>query len=129
MFIFNIFMTLMGPLCRVWPGNTLDIYSLTRELPGWYNIWRYKKSADSYHWLNLATIAALFWAWPEQWGEITCQFLLPGGSMVPRYALQLLFSEISQNCFKKSTTTKAREKISTDLESLVFIKKVWYMLD
>jgi hypothetical protein len=35
--------------------------------------------------------------------------------------LQLLFSEISQYCFiiaKKLTTTKAREKISTYLNSL-----------
>jgi hypothetical protein len=33
-------------------------------------------------------------------GEISCQFLPPGGSMVPRYILQLLFSEKSQNCKK-----------------------------
>ncbi len=44
---------------------------------------------------------------------------MPGGSMVSKYVLQLLFSEISQIC-KKSTTTKARETISTDLESLEF---------
>ncbi len=33
-----------------------------------------------------------------QWREISCQFLPPGGSMGPRYVLQLLFSEKSQNC-------------------------------
>jgi hypothetical protein len=38
--------------------------------------------------------------------------LTPGGSMVPRFGLQLLFSEKLQNCKKNSTTTKAREKIS-----------------
>jgi len=43
--------------------------------------------------------------------------MLPGGRMVPRYVLQLLFSEKSQNA-KNSTNTKAREKISTDLEFL-----------
>jgi hypothetical protein len=29
---------------------------------------------------------------------ISCQFLLTGGSIGPRYVLQLLFSEKSQNC-------------------------------
>jgi hypothetical protein len=42
-----------------------------------------------------------------------------GGSMVPKYVFQLLFGEKSQNC-KNSTTTKAREKIKTALESLKF---------
>ncbi len=41
--------------------------------------------------------------------------------MVPRYVLQLLFSEICKIA-KNSTTTKAREKITTDLESLEFQK-------
>ncbi len=45
--------------------------------------------------------------------------MTPGGSMVSENGLQLLFSEISQIC-KKSTTTKARETINTDLESLEF---------
>jgi hypothetical protein len=31
-------------------------------------------------------------------GGISCHFLLPGGSMVPRYVLQLLFWKNSQNC-------------------------------
>jgi hypothetical protein len=31
-------------------------------------------------------------------GDISCQFLMPGGSIGPRYVLQLLFSEKSQNC-------------------------------
>jgi len=34
----------------------------------------------------------------SQWGKISCQTLRPGGSMGPRYVLQLLFSEKSQNC-------------------------------
>jgi hypothetical protein len=42
---------------------------------------------------------------------------LPSGSMVPRYVLQLLFSEKSQ-IVKNSTTTKAREKICKDLKYL-----------
>ncbi len=47
------------------------------------------------------------------------QFLLPGGSMVPRFVLQLLFSE-NHKIARNSTTTKARGKISTDLESSKF---------
>jgi hypothetical protein len=43
---------------------------------------------------------------------------MPGGSMVPRYVLQLLFSE-NHKIDKNSATTKAREKMSTDLESFV----------
>jgi hypothetical protein len=31
-------------------------------------------------------------------GEISYQFLPPGGCMGPRYVLQLLYSEKSQNC-------------------------------
>jgi hypothetical protein len=31
-------------------------------------------------------------------GGISCQFLQPGGSIGPRYVLQLLFSKKSQNC-------------------------------
>ncbi len=31
-------------------------------------------------------------------GEISCQFLLTGGSIGLRYVLQLLFNEKSQNC-------------------------------
>jgi hypothetical protein len=40
---------------------------------------------------------------------MSCQFLLSGGSMGPRYVLGLLFREKSLNCYN-STTTKAREK-------------------
>jgi hypothetical protein len=54
---------------------------------------------------------------PEKWGEITCLFVPPGGSIVPRYVLQL-FLVNSHKIAKMSTTTKAREKISADLESL-----------
>jgi hypothetical protein len=45
-------------------------------------------------------------------GGIICQFLLPGGSMVPRfYNINLVKNpKIANN----STTTKAREKISID---------------
>jgi hypothetical protein len=44
---------------------------------------------------------------------ITC------GSMGPRYFLQHLFSE-NNKIARKSRTTKAREKNSTDLDSLEF---------
>jgi hypothetical protein len=50
-------------------------------------------------------------------GEISCQFQAPGGSMGPRYVLQLYFVKNHQ-IVNNSTTTKAREKISTDLQSL-----------
>ncbi len=43
--------------------------------------------------------------------------------MVLRYVLQLLFSEICKIA-KNSTTTKAREKITTDLESLELISNL-----
>ncbi len=53
-------------------------------------------------------------------GEMSCQFQLPlpGGSIGPRYVLKLLLTEKSQICYKNSTTTYAREKMSTDLESM-----------
>jgi hypothetical protein len=50
----------------------------------------------------------------KQSTEISCQFLLPGGSMVPRYVLQLLFSEKCKSDY--SATTEAIEK----MESLKF---------
>jgi len=43
-------------------------------------------------------------------GEISCQFLSPAGSTIPRYVLQLLFSEKNHKFAKNSTTTEAREK-------------------
>jgi hypothetical protein len=46
-------------------------------------------------------------------GKISCQFLKPGGSMDPRYVLQLLFRGKSQK-FNSSTTTEAREKLNTE---------------
>jgi hypothetical protein len=52
-------------------------------------------------------------------GENSCQFLLPGGSLVPSYVCNFYF-EKTQTIAKNFTTTKAREKISTDLESLEF---------
>jgi hypothetical protein len=39
--------------------------------------------------------------------------------MGPRYVLQLLFSKKSQNCYN-SAITEAREKISTDWETVEF---------
>jgi hypothetical protein len=48
---------------------------------------------------------------------------LPGGSMVPRFVLQLLFIK-NHKIANNSTTSKAREKISTDLESLEFQKLI-----
>ncbi len=62
-----------------------------------------------------------------KWGEISCQFLPPGGSMGPRYVLHVKNHKIAKN----STTTKAREKISTDLGSLefyIFFTFVWLNL-
>jgi hypothetical protein len=48
--------------------------------------------------------------------EICCKFLLPGGSIGQKYVLQLYL--VKNNKFtKNSTTTNAREDISTDLES------------
>jgi NADH:ubiquinone oxidoreductase subunit B-like Fe-S oxidoreductase len=45
----------------------------------------------------------------------------PGGRMVPRYVLQLCIVKIHNiKIDKNSTTTKAREEISTDMESLEF---------
>jgi hypothetical protein len=50
-------------------------------------------------------------------GKISSQILLPSGSMGHKYVLQHLFSKkITRN----STTTKAWEKITTNLESLEF---------
>jgi hypothetical protein len=50
---------------------------------------------------------------------------MPGGRMVPKYVLQVhRFATfiLVKNCKagKNSTTSKARENISTDLESLEF---------
>jgi hypothetical protein len=42
-----------------------------------------------------------------------------GGSMVPRYVLQLLYNK-NHKIAKNSTSAKAREMISTNLESLAF---------
>ncbi len=55
-------------------------------------------------------------------GCISCQILLQGGSMGPQNVLQLLFSENLKNhkIVNRTTTTKAREKISTYLESQKF---------
>jgi len=53
-------------------------------------------------------------------GKSAASFCRQMAAWVTRYVLQLLLSEKSQNCKKNSTTTKAREKISTDLESLEF---------
>jgi hypothetical protein len=39
---------------------------------------------------------------------ISVWFLPPGGSMVPRYVLQLLFSEKSQNCSFLSLSREAK---------------------
>jgi hypothetical protein len=52
-------------------------------------------------------------------GDISCQLLAPGGSMGPRYVLQLLFSEKSQDRLK-TEHQQARGQISTDLKSLEF---------
>jgi hypothetical protein len=46
--------------------------------------------------------------------------MLQGGSMGPRYVLQLLIGEKSQNWQRLDCHYKAREKISPDLVSLEF---------
>jgi hypothetical protein len=50
---------------------------------------------------------------------ISCQFLSPGGSIVPRYVFCNFYTVKNHKIAKNSTTTKAREK-STALESLEF---------
>jgi hypothetical protein len=49
--------------------------------------------------------------------QISCQFLMPGGSMGPIYVLQL-FVVKNDKIANKSSATKAREKITTNLESI-----------
>jgi hypothetical protein len=56
-----------------------------------------------------------------QLGDISCQFLLLGASIGPRYVLQLLLVK-NHKVANNSATTKAREKISTYLESVEFYK-------
>jgi hypothetical protein len=56
----------------------------------------------------------------NQWVEISCQFLPPGGSMGPRCLLQL-FKIKNHKIDKNLTTTKAREKISSYFESFEFL--------
>ncbi len=48
--------------------------------------------------------------------EISCKFLLPDGSIDQIYVLQLYLMK-NHKFTKNSTTTNAREDISTDLES------------
>jgi hypothetical protein len=43
-------------------------------------------------------------------GEISCQFLALGGSMGPRYVLQLLFSEKSQDRLKNEQPLELENK-------------------
>ncbi len=57
-----------------------------------------------------------------EWGEISCQFPPPGGSMVSRYFLQLLFIQTVTKLVKTQQPLKLEEKISTDLGSLIFKK-------
>jgi hypothetical protein len=49
---------------------------------------------------------------------------MPGGSIVPRYVLQLVFSEKSHHCLKLNNhqMSKSSETVSADLESLEFYK-------
>ncbi len=56
-----------------------------------------------------------------QLGDISCQFLPPGGSIGPRYILQLYLVK-NHKIANNSATTEAREKISAHLESLEFYK-------
>ncbi len=54
-----------------------------------------------------------------QLGEISCQFLPPGGILGLKYVLQLSFSK-NYKIANNLATIEAREKISTYLESLEF---------
>ncbi len=51
----------------------------------------------------------------DQWGEISCQILSPGGNMFCEFYL-VKNHKIANN----SATTEANEKISIDLESVEF---------
>ncbi len=59
--------------------------------------------------------------WRNQWGEISWQFLPPGGSWFPDMAFNF-YSMKNHKIAKNSTTARAREKMSTFLESLEFYK-------
>ncbi len=59
------------------------------------------------HRLVVSLLANIGLEW--KWGEICCGILSPGGSMGPRYVLQLLFSENSKIA-NNSATTGAKEK-------------------
>jgi hypothetical protein len=52
-------------------------------------IWQHGKMTDDYK-IILNCVRKL--------GEISCQFLLQGGSIGPGYVLKLLFREKSPNC-------------------------------
>jgi hypothetical protein len=52
------------------------------------------------------------WTNDSESGGISCQFLPPGGSVVPRYLLKLLFSEKSQNCKKTQQPLKLEKKFA-----------------
>jgi hypothetical protein len=52
-------------------------------------------------------------------GDISCRFLPIGGSIGPRYVLQLLLSK-NHKIADDSARTEAREKISAYIESLEF---------
>jgi hypothetical protein len=58
-------------------------------------------------------------------GDISCQFLLPGGSIGPRYFCNFYIAK-NHKIANNSATTAVREKISTYLESLEFF---WCMFD
>jgi hypothetical protein len=56
---------------------------------------KYFKSLEGVWWRRFELSNwALLWIWLKiKLGEISCQFLPPGGRMVPRYVSQLLFSK------------------------------------
>ncbi len=55
-----------------------------------------------------------------QWGDISCHFLLPGGSIVPDMFCNFYFAK-NYKIVNNSATTEAREEISTYLKTLEFL--------
>ncbi len=58
-----------------------------------------------------------------QWGEISCQFQLPGGSMGPRPDMFCNFYLVKYHKKANNSTTKDREKYKHTLESLEYKKR------
>ncbi len=77
--------------------------------------WLFWVLSKMYESTMLNWISFLNW---EEWGEISCQFMLPWGSIGSSYILQI-YSVKNHKIADNSLTADAREK-NTDLESLEF---------